>query len=631
MSGDLIGSRAVTPRRRTGLPRPATAVIGIGAAVIVLILALTAANTVRRYTVELHEAARELRTLDLALAAETARSFQSVELVLDDVADQVAADGIVTADDFAHRMGTREVHDLLRARRAIVPQLDAVTIVGANGKLVNFSRSWPVPDVHLDDRDYYRALRDGQDKLFLSEPVINRGSGTPTIYLARRLSAADGTFLGLALGAIELASFDRFYASMNLGRGNIVALWRKDGVLLARFPAAEPGQRIATAEITSSTPAWHGVDGVFEKTWTLAGGPPETRVVASSPAGSFPIQVNLARSKSLILADWRREAMEVAAAMGFAILGVMGFVWALLRRFRAYEAVAEAWRDREQAIAARERAEAAKEVAEEANRAKSVFLANMSHELRTPLSAVIGYTEMLEEQVEDLDEGSLLTDLGKIKANARHLLGLINDVLDLSKVEASRMETLPESFSVKALASDTVSAVDALVRRKENTLSLDFADDLGTMHTDALKLRQCLINLLSNAAKFTNHGRIVLRVRRTTVAGADWLSFAVEDTGIGLSHAQVGRLFQRFTQADETTTRKFGGTGLGLALSRALARLLGGDIEVESVEGQGSTFTVRIPANLPTQHVDAQRAYGAAGATMADETPADREPHAAVA
>ncbi|MGI4797409.1 MAG: sensor histidine kinase [Janthinobacterium lividum] len=261
--------------------------------------------------------------------------------------------------------------------------------------------------------------------------------------------------------------------------------------------------------------------------------------------------------------------------------------------------VADLARSRVWLQAAKDEAEDARETAEEANRAKSAFLANMSHELRTPLSAVIGYSEMLEEEAEENGEASMLADLGKIKSNAKHLLSLINDVLDLSKVEANKMDLFFEDIGLSAFLQETAGTVDSLVHRKGNVLVLDFPSDLGSMRTDVVKLRQSLLNLLSNAAKFTENGRIALRARRETLAGRDWLNFAVTDTGIGMTPEQLGRLFQRFTQADETTTRRFGGTGLGLALSKAFAQLLGGDVSVESTEGQGTCFTLRLPANGP--------------------------------
>ncbi|MCW6512449.1 response regulator [Lichenifustis flavocetrariae] len=247
---------------------------------------------------------------------------------------------------------------------------------------------------------------------------------------------------------------------------------------------------------------------------------------------------------------------------------------------------------------------AAKDAAEAANRAKSSFLANMSHELRTPLSAVIGYTEMLEDEAEDMGEQAMLTDLGKIKTNAKHLLGLINDVLDLSKVEAEKMDVFAEDIEVATFAREAAGTVEALVHRKSNEMVLDVADDIGAMRSDAVKLRQCLFNLLSNAAKFTENGKVTLGVAREAAAGGDWIVFTVRDTGIGMTAEQVSRLFQRFAQADETTTRKFGGTGLGLALSRAFARLLGGDVTVESAEGQGTCFSLRVPAVLPERKLE---------------------------
>jgi PAS domain S-box-containing protein len=241
---------------------------------------------------------------------------------------------------------------------------------------------------------------------------------------------------------------------------------------------------------------------------------------------------------------------------------------------------------------------AAKEAAEEANRAKSQFLANMSHELRTPLSAVIGYSEMIAEELAGMGAETMLQDMQKIEANARHLLELINSVLDISKIEAGKMELHAEDVEVAALVQQVAATVQPLIDKKGNTLVVEVADAAGRMHTDVVKLRQCLFNLLSNAAKFTEAGRITLAATPGEGEDDGCVVFRVEDTGIGMSGEQARRLFQRFMQADSSTTRRFGGTGLGLAITKAFAQMMGGDIRLATEEGVGTTFTLTLPRDL---------------------------------
>ncbi|NJN18643.1 MAG: ammonium transporter [Oscillochloris sp.] len=238
---------------------------------------------------------------------------------------------------------------------------------------------------------------------------------------------------------------------------------------------------------------------------------------------------------------------------------------------------------------------AAKEAAEAASRAKSTFLANMSHELRTPLNAIIGYSEMLREEADDLGYDDFSPDLEKIRTAGKHLLELINNILDLSKIEAGRMELFNEIFSIDQMLNDVLVTVRPLIEQRGNQFVIERDPQHGMMHADLTKIRQVLLNLLSNAAKFTENGTITLRVAKHDTEYGDLIRFSVSDTGIGMSEEQVGRLFQEFMQADASTTRRYGGTGLGLALSKRFAQMMGGDIGVASALGTGSTFTVTLP------------------------------------
>lgn len=315
------------------------------------------------------------------------------------------------------------------------------------------------------------------------------------------------------------------------------------------------------------------------------------------------------------------------------ILSLTG--WAVIARLLYVGKRREAERLREQMLeqerAARElletknaELESAKEAADAANTAKSQFLASMSHELRTPLNAIIGYSEMLQEELQDISQDALIPDVRKIHGAGKHLLGLINDILDLSKIEAGKMTLYLETFDVPKLVNEVASTVQPLVAKNHNRLEVICPDDLGAMRADQTKLRQVLFNILSNAAKFTENGLIRLEVLKSAAnssaasmsaasqpsvlcAAGSLVTFSVTDTGIGMTSEQLGKLFQAFTQADASTTKKYGGTGLGLAISRKFCRLMGGDLSVESEYGKGSQFIIQLPTEVadPAPEADA--------------------------
>jgi len=249
----------------------------------------------------------------------------------------------------------------------------------------------------------------------------------------------------------------------------------------------------------------------------------------------------------------------------------------------------------------------AKHAAEEASRAKSTFLANMSHELRTPLNAIIGYSEMLEEETRESGKSDSVQDLRKIQSAGKHLLSLINDVLDLSKIEAGKMGLHLENFEVAALIDEMTHTLQPAATKNGNTIHVHLANSIGAMHADVTKVRQILFNLLSNACKFTDHGTISVDVDLSKAEGGDWVQFRVSDTGIGITAKQKENLFQEFSQADASIARKYGGTGLGLAITYRFVQLMKGRISVESEPGKGATFTVQLPAQVVAETPESAR------------------------
>ncbi|BBK39829.1 hypothetical protein STAQ_49070 [Allostella sp. ATCC 35155] len=338
----------------------------------------------------------------------------------------------------------------------------------------------------------------------------------------------------------------------------------------------------------------------------------ETRVTLASPEGVAFADARLRRDmgalEAFLAAELNRSLIIFVVLGGLAAVLGIGTVWAALRRARRREdAYAAALAERARALeatnaylmTARDEAEAARSAAERATQAKSEFLANMSHELRTPLNAIIGYSEILLEEAEDQELDDFAPDLERIRTAGKHLLTIINDILDLSKIEAGRMDVHIEPIDLGFLVHEVETLIRPLAEKNGNRLELVCPDDIGRMTSDSQKIKQCLLNLAGNAAKFTSNGTIRIVVNRNVEDGIGIVRFSIEDTGIGMTEEQMGKLFRAFTQADSSTTKKYGGTGLGLAICKHFAAMLGGDITVASTVGVGTTFSMWLPDPAP--------------------------------
>ncbi len=582
---------------------------------ILLGAALAVSLNLREATLRNTEA--NLRNLSLALAEQADRAVQGVDLVLASTAEFVAEEGGADAAEWQRNMAGQRVHEMLQEKLVGLPYVSAVTMIGANGDLINFSRKWPVPQANVADRDYFRAMRDNPTlQSFISAPEPNRGDGTWTVFLARRLSSRDGAFAGLLIGAIKLQYFEDFYRSVSLGEGGAISLMHEDGVQLVRYPpAAVIGMRFPAG---GPRALGGGTTGVIRDISPVDG---TLRIKAAWKLSNFPLFVLATQTESAALKGWHR----VVLVLGLVTAGCTGAIlvaalatgrwWRqqqMLARARAEHVEAERARALAEADLARER----ERHAEDASRAKSGFLAMMSHEIRTPLNAVLGLAGSLLDAPLTTSQHEVVR---AIRDSGDSLLRILNDILDYSKLDAGRMTFEAAPFSPATLTQNAISILGPRARAKGLAIVAESDPALPAgLLGDAGRIRQVLLNLVSNAVKFTDAGAVTIRARCICREGdAATVEWSVHDTGIGIAPDRLGSLFGEFVQADSSISRRFGGSGLGLAISKQLTEQMGGTIGVESEAGAGAVFRVRL--TLPVAEAPEEAQPAPADATRALE------------
>jgi PAS domain S-box-containing protein len=644
---------------------------------------------------------KDTMNLAVALAEQTARTIQAVDLVVEETRQMVLASGITDPDQFRRRMGTEEVYRFLLDRMRSLPQANSISLLDDAGKIVNFSLAWPIPAVDASDRDFYGYWREHNDSgAFIGGPVVARVSNSWVIMVTRRVSGPRGEFLGIVASVVKLQYFEDLYRVVSTEEGKAVSLFRRDGTLLARYPRIEKmiGEKLSTESPWYDRVAAGG--GTYRTPGYIGGVP---RIISVQPIREYPLAITVGITEEAALARWRRQSVLIGIGTLGAVIGFTILFRALAdqfrrleeseARFRGYALTSSDWfwetdqqhrhtyvsqgirafgqdpsspigltrmelaadtesepakwqehlavlnrhepfrnfvytrkvgsqpehtvlgngdpffdpsgrflgyrgtaRDITEQVRAERALREAKEAAEAANRTKSQFLANMSHELRTPLNAIIGFSEMLKRGLAGPVQPRQVEYAGLIQQSGEHLQHVINDILDLAKVDAGKLELREEGRLDPRWAIDAcVNLMTEYAKAGALRLSTEVEDHLPFVVADPTRLKQILLNLMSNAIKFTEPGgSVVVAVRRHSDGG---IVLEVRDTGCGMTADEIAIALEPFGQVDASHTRQHEGTGLGLPIARRLAELHGGSLHLSSTKEQGTIATLTLPAS----------------------------------
>ncbi len=572
-------------------PRVSRTVRLFGAIMIAVMVVSAVISVVVMRDKEIEDWRRQMSSMSLILAEQTSQTVFSAYLVLDSVTEQVRQAGVSDQTSFRGKMATPAMYGMLREKIHGLPQIDVASIIAANGDNINFSRSFPVPPINLAERDYFKAhLENPNLGDFISQPVRNKGNGKWTFYISRRLNDAQGNFMGLALVGMSVDVFTGFFerVARDLGEGATISLFRNDLTLLTRWPHKDDvigtvNRSGSAYEIIAQQNKREGV--ILSNTPRFSTGEKILRLAAVRATERYPLIIVFVVTEDLFLASWRRSAWLVVGFTAAAVLALLFGLFSLLRNLE----------QRESDMAEMQRLKTA---AEGANLAKSRFLATMSHEIRTPMNGILGMAQLL--LMPKLSEGEQQNYARTILTSGQTLLTLLNDILDFSKIEAGKFQLETTVFEPDQIINETEALFSGSARSKNLQLDCKWSGLPNQRYqADAHRLRQMLSNLVGNSIKFTVQGHVRIDGAEIGREGETaTLEFSVSDTGIGISKENMGLLFLPFSQADSSTTREFGGTGLGLSIVGNLAKLMGGNVGVESEPGKGSRFWFRIRADV---------------------------------